>query len=107
MNPITQSFFKRELFTILILVVGWLLMKWAPDIAQLTQSPDASPVLFKLGMGAMVVSVWRWVLRLLMPWFRAHRAFEEAVLRGNVAASIALLSYVLLLMASWWLASIQ
>lgn len=42
-----------------------------------------------------------------MPWFRAHVAWGKAIQDGNVAAAICLLAYVLLLMASWWLAAIQ
>lgn len=102
-----MSFIKRELLTFIILILGVVLLKIAPDLAALLTVPDLSPVLFKIGMGAVVVSVWRWVLRMLMPWFRAHEAWESAIYAKNVAGAICLLSYVLLLMASWWLAAIQ
>lgn len=102
-----MNVFKREILTVIILIIGIALLGVAPGIALAVGIPDLSPVLFKIGMGAVVVSLWRWVLRMLMPWFRAHEAWESALYAKNTAAAICLLSYVLLLMASWWLAAVQ
>jgi hypothetical protein len=97
---------RRELWTVILLAIGFLLMKYAPELATVAALPDLSPILFKVGMFIIVPALLRWTLRLLMPWFRAHHLYLEA-LKGNTAAAIGLFAYVLLLAAGWHLASLQ
>lgn len=49
------NFLKRESLTFAILFAGVLLLKYSPAIANVIGASDLAPVLFKIGMGGIVV----------------------------------------------------